>query len=69
VSRFAFWMINIAGLFLIINRDPDDTSQSRMILAYTLVTIGTGGILFNMILNLRRAHKATQRDTEQEEQL
>jgi len=67
MSRFALWMINLTGVFLIMNRDPSEQSNTRMYLGGALIAIGTTGILVKLILMMRKPKASVEAAAEEEQ--
>ncbi len=60
ISRMTFYLINLTGLFLILNRDHDDESPTRLIVGGALMAVGTLGLV---AVNVMRRRKAKTNDS------
>ena len=67
MSRFALWMINFTGVFLILNRDPSEQSHTRLYLGGALIAIGTTGILVKLFMMMRKPKPSSDADETEEE--
>jgi hypothetical protein len=54
MSRFAFWMLNLSGMYLLMSRDLDDPSPTRVWVGGALVAVGTIGILARLAMLFRQ---------------